>query len=168
MSKPKNFDEAKGNAEKFLGSVIDVAEKLSKTKPYTTQDIEFMPAGEMRREAVTVYMRAWYSEDFFMFCSYPNNSWSEPHIISFRTYSPDSVFAGGIKVGSSFNEISSLFGDFGAWDRYGDAFHVNNDYVNNEEHMEANIHVTNGKIDYIEYNNIFDYTTHKMENLLDL
>lgn len=94
-----------------------------------------------------------------MFCYYVNSS--RP-IASFRTYSPEFIFAGGIKVGSSFSEIRDLFGDFSSWNAEDNTLTVK------EGTSEANIHITNGKIDYIEYNNLFAGYTNKMSNLLCL
>ncbi len=84
-----------------------------------------MSADEMRDKAETVYMRSRYAEDLFMFCSYPDSSWSKAYVANFRTYSPDFVFAGRIKVSSSFSEINSLFGDFGSWNGEQDTLYVN-------------------------------------------
>ena len=163
LSEPKDFNEAKGNASKFLMSIYDVAEKLSSTEPYTAQDIEFM-AGD------NVYMRLWYNEKYFMFCFYPDMSWSKKNakIARFRVYSPEFVFAGGIKIGSAFKNIKDLFGDFSDWN-------ARNSILSISEGLDdADIHVTNGKIDYIEYihrnpeTGDFYSFTHKMRNIFQL
>lgn len=104
-------------------------------------------------------MRAWYNEKYFMFCYYANRP--RP-VASFRTYSPEFTFVGGIKVGSSFSEIRDLFGGFSEWNAEDNTLCVN------EGNTEAHIHVTNGRVDYIEYNHLLAEYTHKMSNLLCL
>ena len=118
-----------------------------------------MPADEYREESETVYMRAWYNEKYFMFSNYAN---SPRPVACFRTYSPEHVFAGGIKVGSSFNEIRYLFGDSGSWNAEDNTLYVN------EGSTEANIHFDSGRINYIEYEYMGAEYTHKMMNLLYL
>ena len=152
LSKPRNFNEAKGNASDFLASVEEIAEKLMKTESYNTQDSE-------NNGDETLYMRSWYNDRYFMLCYYANRP--RP-VATFRTYSPEFTFAGGIKVGSSFSEIRGLFGDFSSWSTETDTLDINVDL------SEANIHITNGKIDYIEYNHLLAEYTHKMSNLLCL
>ena len=155
FSEPRDFDEDKGNAAFFLSSVTDVAEKLMKSESYKTQDSE-------NNGDETLYMRSWYNDRYFMFCYYANRP--RP-VASFRTYSPEFTFAGGIKVGSSSSEIWDLFdyvADCAEWNTEQDTLYIN---VGLDE---ANIHITDGKVDYIEYNHFFAEYTHKMSNLLCL
>ena len=152
LQKPRTFDAAKGNAAAFIGSVQDVAEKLMKTEAYKTQDSE-------NNGDENLYMRSWYNDRYFMFGYYANTSRT---VASFRTTSPEFIFAGGIKVGTSFNSIRDLFGDFSSWSADSNTFNVNVDMG------EVNIHINEDKVDYIEYNNLFAEYTHKMSNLLCL
>ena len=157
LQKPRTFDAAKGNAATFLSSIEDVAEKLMNTESYKTQDIEVMPADEYRNESETVYMRAWHNERYFMFCNYAN---SPRPVACFRTTSPEFTFAGGIKVGTSFNSIRDLFGD--SWDADSNILYINVDS------SEASIHIHDGRVDYIEYSYLGAEYTHQMMNLLYL
>ncbi|MBR0079940.1 MAG: SEL1-like repeat protein [Synergistaceae bacterium] len=159
LQKPRTFDAAKGNAATFLTSIEDVAEKLMNTESYKTQDIEVIPADEYRNESETVYMRAWHNERYFMFCNYAN---SPRPVACFRTTSPEFTFAGGIKVGTSFNSIRDLFGDFGSWNADSNTLYIN------VASIEASVHITDGRVDYIEYSYLGAEYTHKMSNLLFL
>ena len=162
LQKPRNEEEAEENISIFIDSVKQVAEKLC-TTPYKVQDVEFMPADEMREESENVYMRAWwYAENFFMFCNYNDNSWSKAYVATFRTNSPEFTFAGDIKVGSYFSKIRDLFGETAYWSSEEKTLLLADSKGNS-----ATIHVSDGKVDYIEYSYYGDYT-HKMLNLLYL
>ena len=156
LSEPNNFDEAKGNASKFLVSIHEIAEKLMKTETYKTfQDIE-------NNGDETLYMRSWYNDRYFMLCYDDTRQRPTPNpVATFRIYSPEFTFVGGIKVGSYLPD-PDFFGDLSEWNAEDNTLTVN------EGSDEANIHITNDKIDYIEYNNLLAEYTHKMSNLLCL
>ena len=140
------------NADTFIGSVRDVAIKLMNTESYKTQDSE--DNGDEN-----ISMRSWYNDRYFMFCYYDGRP--NP-IASFRASSPEFTFAGGIEVGSFLADIRDFFGDFGSWSTTQDTFDIS------EGTATVNLHITDGRIDYIEYNNLFAEYTHKMSNLLCL
>ena len=136
--------EVQKNAATFFKSIGDIANQISWSTKYTHQDVVtgiFQERGEE-----TAYLRAWADKNYILIREYFDASWSSSEVTRLFVNTNEITFAGGIKVGSSLEELKSFLGDGSSVD--------NIDYFYNNPEMpysSVKIHFNNDKISYIFY-----------------
>jgi hypothetical protein len=99
------------NLENLTESIEDFSQKLIAGKKHTFEDIATLTDEYGDEEESPSYMRAWKNKNYYVVREYKDETWEESYLIRFWTNDPSFDFGSRIKVGSTFAELSSFFGE---------------------------------------------------------
>ena len=155
--KPATADEAEKNVLIFENSLEETTKAICWSGRYTMQDSEFVE-NVMDGIEDYVYMRAWMDEHYIVIRKYYDNSWSSSFTSEFWTDDPEFVFAGNLKVGSSFRDLIMFFGGRGMLNSEENP----TEYTLLEEGFWITFNLNDGFISSIEYSSSGAMITSKM------
>lgn len=155
--KPATADEAEKNVLIFENSLEETTRAICWSGRYAVQDSEFI---ENVMDGIDdyVYMRAWIDEHYIVIRKYYDNSWSSSFTSEFWTDDPEFVFAGNLKVGSSFRDLIMFFGGRGM----SNSEENPTEYTLLEEGFWITFNLNDGFISSIEYSSSGAMITSKM------